>query len=136
MDQLFCHCSRFLADKFVKGVGECHGLGQVDRQAGSLLEASVLRTLVYLSTHHYQAAENLLHSPLAMRKMHRLTDKQLTWVVLRAGERVEAWGDCEKLVVEKEGRMGGKKVIGSAALGRWSVFWPRLGLLGRHCLSS
>jgi hypothetical protein len=40
-------------------------VGQVDRRAGSLAGASVLRTLVYLSSlhPHYQAAENLLHSP-------------------------------------------------------------------------
>ena len=91
-------------------------VGQVDREAGSLVGASVLRTLVYLSTHHYQAAENLLHSPLALRKMHRLTDKQFTWVVLRARARVEAWEDCEKLVVGK-GWMGGKKAIGSVRPG-------------------
>ena len=65
-------------------------MGQVDGKAGSLVGASVLRTLVYLSTKHYQTAENLLHSPLTMRRMHRLTDKQFTWVMLRA--RVEAWG--------------------------------------------
>ena len=65
-------------------------------------------TLVYLSTHHYQAVENLLHSPLALRKMHGLTAKQFTWVLARA--RVEAWGDCEKLLVGK-GWMEGKKAI-------------------------
>ena len=85
-------------------------VGQVDRQAGSLVGASVLKTLVYLSTHHYQAAENLLHSPLALRKMHGLTAKQFTWVLPRARARVEAWGDCEKLLVGK-GWMEGKKAI-------------------------
>ena len=91
-------------------------VGQVDRLAGSLVGASVLKTLVYLSTHHYAAAENLLHSPLALRKMHRLTDKQFTWVTLRARAKVEAWIDCEKLVVGK-GWLGGKKAIGSVSPG-------------------
>ena len=74
-------------------------VGQVDGQAGSLVGASVLKTLVYLSTHHYAVAENLLHSPLAPRKIHRLTNKQFTWATLRA--KVEAWTDCENFVVGK-----------------------------------
>jgi len=91
-------------------------VGEVDRQANSLVGASVLRTLLYLSTHHYGAAENFLHSPLALRKMHKLTDKQFTWVSLRARARMEAWADCEKLVVGK-GWLGGKKAIGSVSPG-------------------
>jgi hypothetical protein len=51
-----------------------------------------------------------LHSPLALRKMHGLTAKQFTWVLPRARARVEAWGDCEKLLVGK-GWMEGKKAI-------------------------
>ena len=69
-------------------------VGQVDRQEGILVGARVLRTLVYLFTHQYQAAENLFHSPLALlSKMHRLMVRQFTWVLLRARARVEAWGD-------------------------------------------
>ena len=51
-----------------------------------------------------------MHSPLALRKMHGLTAKQFTWVLPRARARVEAWGDCEKLLVGK-GWMEGKKAI-------------------------
>ena len=51
-----------------------------------------------------------MHSPLALRKMHGLMAKQFTLVLLRARARVEAWGDCEKLLVGK-GWMGGKKAI-------------------------
>jgi len=87
-------------------------VGHIERQAESLMGASVLKTMVYLSTYYYDSAENFLHSPLALRKMHRLTDKQYTWVSLRARSKVEAWSDCEKLVVGK-GWLGGKKVIGS-----------------------
>ena len=80
-------------------------VGQVDMEAGSVVCARGLRTLVYLSTNHYQATENQLLSPLALRKMHRVTAKQFTWVLLRA--RVEALGDCEMLLVGK-GWMGGR----------------------------
>ena len=72
-------------------------VGQVDREAGSVVCARGLRTLVYLSTNHYQATENQLLSSLALMKMHR--------VLLRA--RVEALGDCEMLLVGK-GWMGGR----------------------------
>ena len=77
-------------------------VGKVDRQTG--------KTLVYKSTHHYAAVEILLHSPLAMRKMHRLTVKQYTWVTLRARAKVEA---CIKR----------------------SLWWGRGGLRGRKPLA-
>ena len=54
-------------------------VGKVERQTGE--------TLVYKSTHHYAAVEILLHSPLVMRKIHRLTDKQFAWVTLGLGSR-------------------------------------------------
>jgi len=91
-------------------------VGQLDRQADSLVGASVLKSLLYLSTHHYGAAENLLHSPLALRKMHRLTDKQFTWVSMKARATVMAWSDCEGLVVGK-GWLGGKKMKVSVSPG-------------------
>ena len=107
----------------------CSEVGQVDRQAGSLVGASVLKTLLYLSTHHYGAAENLLHSPLALRKMHRLTDKQFTWVSLMARARVEAWADCEGLVVGK-GWLGGRKMKGSVSPGEVVTVLARAGAPG------
>jgi len=81
------------------------------RAAGGLANASVLRTLHYLATHHYSAGENLLHSPLALAKMHRLTDRQFTSVSLRARAAARAWPDCEALVVGK-GWLGGRKAKG------------------------
>jgi len=91
-------------------------VGEVSRQASSLVGASVLRTLLYLSTYHFGAAENLLHSPLALRKMHKLTDKQYTWVTLRARAVMEDWSACEGLVVGK-GWLGGRKAKGSVSPG-------------------
>merc|ERR1712080_109047 len=89
-------------------------VAEVDRGASSLANASVLKFLHYLSSHHYNAAENLLHSPLALRKMHKLTDKQFTWVALRARAAAGAWEDCEALVVGK-GWLGRRKAIGSVS---------------------
>jgi hypothetical protein len=89
-------------------------VGEPGRGAAGLAQASVLRTLLYLASHHYQAGENMLHSPLALRKMHRLTDKQFTWVALRARAAAAAWTDCEALVVGK-GWLGGRKAKGGVS---------------------
>ena len=48
--------------------------------------------------------------------MHNLTEKQFTWVCLRARANVEAWEDCQELVVGK-GWLGGKKVKGGVSPG-------------------
>ena len=69
---------------------------------------TVLRTLLYFCYHHWAAAENLLHSPAALRKVHALTEKQFTWTALNARAQRKAWKDCEQLVVTK-GWLGGRK---------------------------
>jgi len=86
-------------------------VGHVDRNPNSLLNASVLKTLQYLATHHFSATENLLHSPLALKKMHNLTEKQYTWVCLRSRATCQEWTDCQELVVGK-GWFGKKGVKG------------------------
>jgi len=91
-------------------------VAEVDRGASGLGSASVLKFLHYLSSHHYSAGENLLHSPQALRKMHKLTDKQFTWVALRARASQGAWADCEALVVGK-GWLGGRKARGGVSPG-------------------
>lgn len=107
----------------------CSEVGEVGRGAGSLGQASVLRALLYLCQHHYTAGENLLHSPSALRKLHRLTDRQFTWVALRARAAATAWGDCEALVVGK-GWLGKKKAIGSVNPGEVAVLLHGAGAPG------
>ena len=85
-----------------------------DPSAAGLSSSSVLRTLLHFSTHHWGAGDNLLVSPAAVRRTHQLTDKQWTWVALRARASVEAWSDCEAVVVGR-GWLGGKKVRGSVS---------------------
>jgi len=81
-----------------------------DRQVSNL-SGSVLLALSYLSTWYYTAPDNLLHSPSALIKMHKLTRTQATWVTVRARASVQAWKDCEILLVGK-GWMGGIKAKG------------------------
>ena len=99
--------------EILAGVGVSEMTTKVEEPVGMLMTETT-RGVRLLD--HYAAAENFLHSPLALRKMHKLTDKQFTWVSLRARARMEAWGDCEKLVVGK-GWLGGKKAIGSVSPG-------------------
>lgn len=91
-------------------------VGHLDRHANNLVNASVLKSLQYLATHHFNATENLLTSPAAVRKMHNLSEKQFIWVCLRARATVGAWQDCLDLVVGK-GWLGGKKVKGGVSPG-------------------
>jgi len=86
-------------------------VGHLDRKPESLASASVLKALLYLATHHYQVQENLLHSPQALRKMHNLSDKQYTWICLRARASVSSWGECQDLVMAKSW-LGGRKAKG------------------------
>jgi len=83
---------------------------QPDRQAASL-NSSVLRALLYLSHHYHAAPENLLHSPEALRRMHKLSEKQFVWVSVRGRAMAGAWKDCETLLVGK-GWLGGVKAKG------------------------
>ena len=89
-------------------------IGHVDRHPNNLAGASVLKSLQYLATYHFNTPENLLQSPAAVRKMHNLTEKQFTWVCLRARAVVGAWPDCLDLVVGK-GWLGGRKVKGGVS---------------------
>lgn len=89
-------------------------MGHLDRNPNTLVNASVLKTVQYLATYHFNASENLLTSPTAVRKMHQLTEKQFIWVCLRARALVGAWQDCLDLVVGK-GWLGGKKVKGGVS---------------------
>lgn len=79
--------------------GEC---GHPERQAAALLHnTSVLKTLAYCCQYYWDAPENLLHSPAAIRKMHKLSEKQFTWVCVRGRALAQAWPDCEALLVGK-----------------------------------
>ena len=46
--------------------------------------SSVLDALFYSNYFHYGEPENLLSSPSALKKVHKLTDKQAVWVATTA----------------------------------------------------
>eukprot|EP00095_Tigriopus_kingsejongensis_P006315 maker-scaffold61_size441589-snap-gene-3.30 protein:Tk06315 transcript:maker-scaffold61_size441589-snap-gene-3.30-mRNA-1 annotation:"spermatogenesis-defective protein 39 homolog isoform x2" len=73
---------------------------------------SVLKTLAYLCYHHWEAPENLLHSPKALKKIHKIPDDQFIWVALKSRALKRAWKDCEPIIITK-GWLGGKKTKAS-----------------------
>jgi len=84
--------------------------GTAHRQPANLSN-SVLLALLYFTQYYTGAPENLLHSPEALRKMHKLTEKQFIWVSVRGRATAGAWKDCEALLVGK-GWLGGVKAKG------------------------
>ena len=54
----------------------------------------------------------LCSSPLALKKVHKLSEKQTVWVATSARASRFQWKDCEELVLTK-GWLGGAKVRGS-----------------------
>ena len=79
-------------------------------------KSAVLESLLYFSYHHYGQPENLLSSPEALKKVHKLSEKQYVWASTIARARAFSWKDCENLVLTK-GWLGGKKARGSIDVG-------------------
>ncbi|XP_059095276.1 spermatogenesis-defective protein 39 homolog [Tigriopus californicus] len=75
---------------------------------------SVLKTLAYLCYHHWDSPENLLQSPKALKKIHKIPEEQFIWVALRSRALKQAWKDCEGIVITK-GWLGGKKTKASVS---------------------
>ena len=67
--------------------------------------------LIVCCTYHYgiEVPENLLHSAQAIKKCHKLTDRQFVWAALKGRAGKNAWKDCEQLVLAK-GWLGGRKI--------------------------
>ena len=73
--------------------------------------STVLETLFYLNYFHFNEPENLLHSPAALKKTHKLSEKQAVWVATKARALRFQWKDCEDLVLSR-GWLGGRKARG------------------------
>ena len=63
--------------------------------------STVLDALYYLNYFHFDEPENLLSSPAALKKVHKLNDKQAVWVATKARASQFQWKDCEGLVLTK-----------------------------------
>jgi len=70
---------------------------------------TVFSLLAYCAANYFEAPENLFHSPLAIKKCHKLSEKQYLWPCLVGRSQRSAWKDCESLAFAK-GWLGGKKL--------------------------
>ncbi|CAL1530403.1 unnamed protein product [Lymnaea stagnalis] len=75
----------------------------------SLIDLSVVTTVYYCCMYHYDLAENCLASPLAVKKRHKISDKQFTWTAISARAKLRQWKDIEALLTAK-GFFGGTKL--------------------------
>lgn len=60
-------------------------------RAANVVDKSLLTTLFYCCMYHWEAGENHVGSPLALRKAHDLTDRELLWTALKGRARVNHW---------------------------------------------
>lgn len=60
-------------------------------RAANVVDKSLLTTLFYCCMYHWEAGEGHVGSPLALRKAHDLTDRELLWTALKGRARVNHW---------------------------------------------
>lgn len=74
----------------------------------SLLNKPVITTLFYCCLYHYELPENFLASPLAIRNVHRLTEKQFMWTALVSLSMRQKWKEVDNLF-QGTSWLGGKR---------------------------
>ncbi|CAH1791214.1 unnamed protein product, partial [Owenia fusiformis] len=99
------------ADSHAEQSGQNRDFKEFPRKA-KLSNQPVITSLYYCCFYHYELAENSLASPTAIRKAHRLTDKQFLWVALSALCRRRRWLSIDQLFATK-GWFGGTKMKAS-----------------------
>ena len=79
--------------------------------APTLRDPITVYELIVCCTYHYgiDVPENLLHSGQAIKKCHKLNERQYVWAALKGRAAKNAWKDCEQLVFSK-GWLGGRKI--------------------------
>jgi hypothetical protein len=87
------------------------GTTNVSLIAPTLKDPITVYDLVVCCAYYYgsEVPENLLHSGQAMKKCHKLTERQFVWASLKGRATKNAWKDCEQLVLSK-GWLGGRKI--------------------------
>ncbi|MPC13525.1 Spermatogenesis-defective protein 39 [Portunus trituberculatus] len=78
-------------------------------RAANVVDKSLLTTLFYCCMYHWEAGEGHVGSPLALRKAHDLTDRELLWTALKGRARVNHW----PLPSELDSWLGSKGLLGA-----------------------
>ncbi|KRY72832.1 putative glutamine--tRNA ligase, partial [Trichinella pseudospiralis] len=75
----------------------------------SVVDSSVLETLMYCCRLHYELPSNSLASPLSIRNKFGLTEQQFDWIAIRALAERQQWSEIQKLLLRK-GLFGKQKL--------------------------
>ncbi|KAL1228828.1 Spermatogenesis-defective protein [Trichinella spiralis] len=75
----------------------------------SVVDSSVLETLMYCCRLHYELPSNSLASPLSIRNKFALTEQQFDWIAIKALAERQQWAEIQKLLLRK-GLFGKQKL--------------------------
>ena len=86
-------------------------IGDTSLIVPTLKDPITVYDLIVGCAYHYgiEVPENLLHSIQAIKKRHKMSERQFVWAALKGRALKNNWKDCETLVLSK-GWLGGKKI--------------------------
>ncbi|KHN76831.1 Spermatogenesis-defective protein 39 [Toxocara canis] len=79
-------------------------------KAVSLIGQPLLTTLYYCCLYHYDLPMNAFASPLSLKEVFQVNEKQYTWMAVSALSRTKRWDDIERLLTSKR-LLGGLKIV-------------------------
>ncbi|KRY22237.1 putative glutamine--tRNA ligase [Trichinella patagoniensis] len=79
------------------------------KNENSVVDSSVLETLMYCCRLHYELPSNSLASPLSIRNKFGLTEQQFDWIAIKALAERQQWAEIQKLLLRK-GLFGKQKL--------------------------
>uniref|UniRef100_A0A914VU44 Vps16 C-terminal domain-containing protein n=1 Tax=Plectus sambesii TaxID=2011161 RepID=A0A914VU44_9BILA len=94
-------------------------------KTATLVDQPTLTTLYYCALYHFDLPQNSFASPLAVKEQHKLTEKQYSWLVVKALARQKRWADIERVLTTKS-------LLGSAKINPVIPWTHLLTILARH----
>ncbi|VDK66959.1 unnamed protein product [Anisakis simplex] len=76
----------------------------------SLIGQPLLSTLYYCCLYHYDLPVNAFASPLSLKEVFQICEKQYVWMAVSALSRTNRWTDIERLLTSKK-LLGGSKIV-------------------------
>uniref|UniRef100_A0A0N5AJU2 Vps16_C domain-containing protein n=1 Tax=Syphacia muris TaxID=451379 RepID=A0A0N5AJU2_9BILA len=76
----------------------------------SLIDEPLYKTLFYCCLYHYDLPMNVLSSPLSLKELFQVNEKQFAWISISALSKLERWNDIEHILTGKK-FFGGNKIF-------------------------
>lgn len=76
----------------------------------TLIGRPVLTTLYYACLYHFDLPMNSYASPLSIKQVFQMTEKQYAWMAVSALSRLKRWNDIEQVLTSKK-LLGGVKIV-------------------------